>query len=359
MQPIFSLRRLAVVVLILVLTGPGAASAGGPIIPTGSPQAQTADSDPIRRSIPDAANAVGDPLFQLDLGKPTGDSQLVGIEFDGTHYWATGGNSLSDPNKLYRLTQAGALLNVYDQPAACTAWGGRDMAFDGASLYFGCSDQKIHQINPATGGEAGTIPAPLATPRALAYDPATDHFWTADYNSTMFEIDRAGHVVRTCPAPGLSTSGMAWDAGSPGGPYLWLWSQDMTPPVLATRYNPRTCAPTGLAFLGADLDPGGPNNVAGGAAISDAVVPGRLVLLGLHQALSDTLIGYDLGPVLDRRLYLPLIQRALAGDFAPCVGAPSGQVTTPEAGRALFANYLMIYLTRIPGCACGDDPICP
>lgn len=33
----------------------------------------------------------------------------------------------------------------------------------------------------------------------------------------------------------------------------------------------------------------------------------------------------------------PDIPQGLVSDFTPCVGAPSGQVSTPEAGRALFA----------------------
>ena len=36
-------------------------------------------------------------------------------------------------------------------------------------------------------------------------------------------------------------------------------------------------------------------------------------------------------------IYLPLIQHALVSDFAPCVGAPSGKVSTPERSRALIA----------------------
>lgn len=301
---------LAILAVIFMMTWPAAAATTSPGIADGPFAAQPADTDSKSHGIYDSVHSVGEPLFQRDFETPTVDDRLVGVEFDGTYYWVTGGNSLTDPNKLYKLTQSGVLVSSYDQPAACSDWGGRDLAFDGAYLYFGCTDGAIHQVNPATGAQVGAIHAPLALPRALAYDPATDHFWTANFDSTLYEFDRSGAVVRSCPAAGKSTFGMAWDADSPGGPYLWLWSQDMTPPVLASRYNPRTCRMTGLQFIGVDLDPGGTNNVAGGATISNALVTGRLVLVALHQANPDTVVAYDLGPLLNVRVYVPLVLRS-------------------------------------------------
>jgi hypothetical protein len=257
-------------------------------------------------SMTDEPVALGNPLFQLDLEVAIGDNHLVGVEFDGTYYWVTGGNSGSDPNKLYKLNKSGALLTAYDQPGACTGWGGRDLAFDGNYLYFGCDDNYIHQINPATGGQTGTIHAPLATPRALAYDPATDHFWTANYDSTIYEISRLGTVVKSCQAVGLSTYGMAWDAVTAGGPRLWLWSQDGEPLAKASQFNPRTCALTGVSFAGKAI--GTPtNNLAAGAAFSLDLVPGKAVLLGMHQASPDALVGYDVGGWY--RVYLPFVVR--------------------------------------------------
>ncbi len=250
---------------------------------------------------------LGEPLLQLDLQTPTGDDHLVGIEFDGTHYWVTGGNSFVDPNKLYKLSTSGALEATYDQPAACSDWGGRDMAFDGSYLYYGCEDGLIHKIDPATGGQVGTIATPLSLPRALAYDPATDHFWTANWDSTLYEINRLGAVVDSCPAVGLTTYGLAWDASSLGGPYLWLWSQDGSPLVRATQFRPATCELTGVGFQGINL-PGGMVDTAAGATLSAEIVPGRLVLLALHQAEVDTLVGYDLEREVFE-IHMPVLMR--------------------------------------------------
>jgi hypothetical protein len=271
-----------------------------------SPEGPHAEASPAFGSIQSSATAVGTPLFQLDLSTPTGDSLLLGVEFDGTYYWTTGGNSQAEPNKLYKLDLSGALVSTYDQPAGCSGFGGRDMAFDGTYLYFGCDDGYIHQVDPATGAQVETIHAPITPPRALAYDPATDHFWTASWSSAIFELDRSGTVVDFCPSVGQSTGGMAWDAESPGGPYLWLWAPNMPPPGnSASQFDPGSCWMTGVHFRGVDLDPGGTNNTAGGATVSDDVVPGRLVLLAMHLAEPDTLIGYNLLV----RAYLPLVLR--------------------------------------------------
>jgi hypothetical protein len=248
--------------------------------------------------------APGLPLFQVAL-TATNDSQLVGVEFDGAFYWVTGGHSQTDPNRLYKLRPDGGLAAAYDQPAGCSGWGGRDMAFDGKYLYFGCDDGFIHQIDPLTGAQAGSIDAPISLPRALAYDPASDSFWTANWDSTLYQFNRQGATVASCPPVGRSTYGMAWDAGAPGGPVLWLWSQDGPTRALASQLDPDTCLLTGVAFVGQDVSPG--DDAAGGATISGSLIPGRRVFVGLHQNGPDVLVGYDLGQA--SRAFVPCVLR--------------------------------------------------
>ncbi len=251
-------------------------------------QANT-DTAPTSRA-PIGTMALGDLLFEIDFGAVTGDTQLLGVEFDGTYYWVTGGNSGSDPNKLYKINTTGALIATYDQ-SSLAGWGWRDLAFDGTYLY--ASDSGVVQeINPATGLVTGvTIPSPTNPARALAYDPATDHFWAANWDSLLYEFDRTGAIINSFPAVGLSTYGMAWDAWSAGGPFLWLWSQDGPDPLLmASQVNPTTGALTGVSFLGSGVA----GEMAGGAAISNQVVPGKAVFLGMNQGVSDRLGVYEL-----------------------------------------------------------------
>jgi len=244
--------------------------------------------------------ALGDDLFQIDAGVTTGSLVLLGVEVANGSYFVTaaGISSNTEPNVLFELDMSGNVLNQWTLTSA-EPWGLRDLAFDGQYLYASDESGLIMQIDPSTGQFTGvTIDCPLAVCRALAYDPATDHFWSANWDTVIYEIDRTGAVVNSFPAVGLSTYGMAWDAYSPGGPYLWLWSQDGTPLDQASQLDPTTGALTGVSFAGYN-DPSWVDNLAGGATISPDVIPGQLVFIGLHQADSDMIIGYDMDVVMD------------------------------------------------------------
>jgi hypothetical protein len=234
---------------------------------------------------------IGDALFQVDATASTGHTALLGVEYALDSYWVTSGGltGSADPNYLFQLDRDGNVLNSWAQPTVST-WGWRDLAFDGTYLY--ASDSAVvEQIDPATGLPTGvTIACPTNLCRALAYDPATDHFWTADFSSDIWEFDRSGAIVNTY-ANTLAIYGMAWDSWSSGGPYLWVWSQDGDPAVLATQIDPSTGTPTGVSFSGAALLG---SNIAGGASISPDLVVGKLVFVGMHQASSDTIVGYDM-----------------------------------------------------------------
>ncbi|MBN1657754.1 MAG: carboxypeptidase regulatory-like domain-containing protein, partial [Anaerolineae bacterium] len=195
--------------------------------------------------------AVGEEVFNVDVQTPTGDNQLLGVEWALGYWWVTGGNSGLDPNKLYKIDVNGTLVDTFDVPASATGWGWRDLAWDGTYLY-GSASNAIDCFDPVS--EVMT-PACLTGPqnpnRALAYDPATDHFWTANFGSNIYEFDRSGTIVNQYPNT-LAIYGAAWDMYSPGGPYLWVWSQDAAEAtlVLATQIDPATGLPTGVSFVG-------------------------------------------------------------------------------------------------------------
>ncbi len=237
--------------------------------------------------------AMGDAVFQVDAESPTGHIALLGVEWANGYWWVTSGGAggSGDPNEFFQLDKDGNVVNQWPQGTSST-WGWRDLAFDGTYLY--ASDSAVvEQIDPATGAPTGvTIPCPTNPCRALAYDPATDHFWTADFSSDIWEFDRTGTIINTF-ANSLAIYGAAWDMYSDGGPYLWVWSQDGTPASQATQIDPATGTPTGVTFQGVD-PPGG---LAGGADIiagDHPDHPGMLILAGMQQATPDTIVGYDL-----------------------------------------------------------------
>lgn len=240
---------------------------------------------------------IGDELFQIDAETSTGSAVLLGVEYVDGEYWVTAGGitTAEDPNYLYQLDSSGSVIDSWLQ-STTSLWGWRDLAYDGTYLY--TSDSAVvEQIDPETGQATGiTIPCPDNPCRAMAYDPATDHFWTKNFSGPLYEFDRTGAVVNSF-TNALATYGAAWDTWSPGGPFLWLWSQDGPAPnqmALATQIDPGTGDPTGVSFLGSAIGGSSDDNLAGGATINPDIVPGMLVFAGLHQAPSDTIVGYDL-----------------------------------------------------------------
>ncbi len=245
--------------------------------------------------------AVGDELFQFDATAATGHTCILGVEYALGSIWVTSGGQAScstgTDNYLFELAPNGTVLNSWNQNTT-SQYGWRDLAFDGTYLY--ASDSAVVvQINPATGAPTGvTIPSPQNPARALAYDPVSDHFWTANFGSSIYEFDRTGAVVNTF-ANSLAVYGAAWDEYSSGGPYLWVWSQDGTPAVLATQIDPASGAQTGVSFVGSSTDG---TDAAGGATIINGDYPGytgKLVFLGMHQAGNDIAVGYDMDMYVD------------------------------------------------------------
>ena len=234
-----------------------------------------------------------DSVFAAGLGF-LGDTQLLGIEFDGTYFWVTGGNSGSDPNILYKLDAQGAPVQQFNQNGT-TSWGWRDLAFDGEFLY-GSDDGMIDQIDPLTGDITGvTINGPETTNRALAYDPATDHFFTANFGSSIYEFDRSGAVINSW-GNSKAIYGMAYDDISDDGPWLWVFSQDGSPLMEISQFNPSTGTYTGISWQ-CDLITGATDGMAGGACLTTDWDPSIAALFLLVQGTpNDYIYGYEIAP---------------------------------------------------------------
>lgn len=133
--------------------------------------------------------------WTMDIEAITGDPRCLGVEFDGTNIWVTGASDSTIAN-LYKISPGGTLLDTYAQPPANWGnWGWRDLAFDGQYLYAGDetnAPNHITQIDPSNGQPTGVYygPFPVNPCRALAYDPVTDSFWTACWNSLIYQCFR-------------------------------------------------------------------------------------------------------------------------------------------------------------------------
>ncbi|MFH1998152.1 MAG: hypothetical protein ABIK28_00660 [Planctomycetota bacterium] len=233
---------------------------------------------------------LGDVNWTLDMETPTGDNRLLGVEFDGANYWATGAFDFTIAY-LYEISAGGTVVNTYPQPTAnWGGWGWRDLAFDGTYLYTGNPNAGyIVQVDPANGLPTGVQygPFPVTPCRALAYDPAEDCFWTASFTSSLYKCFKDG-TSQTFTNPGLSCYGAAH---SPNG--IWWWSQDGNGSLGSLMAMNGTF--TGDTFDG-DLSMGG--GIAGGAGAYD-LGGNNWELVGMHQGTPDYAAGYDINMSLD------------------------------------------------------------
>jgi len=234
----------------------------------------------------------GDEVMTFDPQTPTNDEACLGMEFDGTYFWVTGRHPVDEVHKLHKFDRTGAYIESFDQGTSST-WGWRDLAFDGTYLY-GSDENGISQIDPATGQEIGSLPMPnsISPPmRGFAYDPATDHFWAANFGSNIIEFDRAGQTINSY-ANTLAIYGLAWDDASADGPWLWTFSQDGVPALLVSQFDPNSGSYTGNSFVAIDHN-GGNDDIAGGACFTTAWDPSFGVFFGLVQGQLSS-VSYDL-----------------------------------------------------------------
>jgi len=258
----------------------------------GSPLTRAADVSPYQGD--PGVFAPGDSIWGFDSQTGPNDNQCLGVEWVPLtdKFYVTGGNTGVDPNRVYVYDHNGTYLRMWNQPAASTGWGGRDLAWDGRYLAHGTgTGTTIYLCDTAGTYLARTITGPQNPIRGLAFDPATRTYWTAGFATAVVNFDTTGAVLHTY-ASTKNTYGMAWDTITVGGPWLWVFSQDGTPACQASQFNPRTGVYTGVAY---QLMMG---NIAGGASFSghwgDAM--GKYGLFCLDQALVvDRVILMELG----------------------------------------------------------------
>jgi hypothetical protein len=276
------------------------------------------------------SRVLGSTLFRYDVESIAGSARLLGVEFDGTNFYISGGTVGGVGHEIYVINQTGGLVTQYLQPgAAVGSWGFRDLAWDGTYLYGGQDSWNpgmFHQIDPATGTLIKSIgPVGSLNPtRALAYDETTDTFWTASWGSDLFHVDRNGIVIGNYPDINSSKYGMAKCDGN-GLAYIWdqalgTFGYEIDLSVVPPLY-------TGRSF---PADPNGAplNNLAGGACcyvnddMNDGVNPnvdGIWKFVGLHQSTPDVIFGYEIDMAQLPLVSLPKIISATG--LAPAANA--------------------------------------
>jgi hypothetical protein len=246
------------------------------------------------------SKTAGNILWYCDvqhLASPDSDFQIVGIETLRDTIFITGGNNGLDPNRVHVWIRTGSacqyLYSVF-QPAASTGWGWRDLACDGTYLYgsysnilncFYVTPAGVVAV-PANNITVSGLPAGLII-RAVAFDPDSNWFWTADFSNNIYAFNRAGAIKRTY-ANGRAIYGLAYDNVTPGGPFLWANVQDS---CNVYQFNPATGVYTGVVYSGWGDDDPGISGIAGGLCVLErgpSFKGNNVTLLGITQMVAPT-----------------------------------------------------------------------
>jgi hypothetical protein len=105
-------------------------------------------------------------------------------------------------------------------------------------LYFACSDKGVFWREATTGSTVGSfgLPAGATYLKALDFDNGnpTAPLWLGDSRAwRLWNLTPAGSVVRSFRTPFGSTSGVAYDNDTAGGPFLFAASSSIPPVIYA------------------------------------------------------------------------------------------------------------------------------
>jgi hypothetical protein len=204
----------------------------------------------------------------------------MGCEFVEGEWWVTGGGGPGGQNLIYRFGSDGAFLGSMSQPST-SAVGWFDLACDSQYIY-GSDDHNLTGVDHQ-GVVQTVILCPVDPARAVAYDPASDHFWVTEYTQDFYEIDRQGTIIRQIPNSGsgeLSVTGLAWYAQDANGFKLYIFSQNGVGTLTRiTRLNPVSQAQEFVVDL-----PGLTGDRAGGCTITPGWNSTLVVFGGVFQS---------------------------------------------------------------------------
>ena len=154
-----------------------------------------------------------DSIGVINLTQVAQDVSLHGCEFAYDRWWVSGIGT-DGHHELHTFDRDGNETgSVHLASTNPSDW--LDLAFDGRLLW-GSQGHNIVGVD-TLGNVVRTIAAPYQPNRAVTFDPASRHFFVADYTTDIVEIDSAGGVIQTIPNPGLTISGLAWNSTDSAG----------------------------------------------------------------------------------------------------------------------------------------------
>ncbi len=201
-----------------------------------------------------------DVVFEWNITQRSLLNRIMGAEFADDRFYLTCADPEVGP-KVVVLDWEGNLVRTIDQPVETVGWGLRDLAWDGEFLY---ASQNNRIYGFSTGGDLSSeqAGAPIELNRALAYDSETDGFWSAEWDSDWYLVNRDGEIQMQWDEHGLSgIYGFAYHQNDPDGMFLYALNLEEDGSTGIYRSNPQEGtieqvhalegAPTGCFITGA------------------------------------------------------------------------------------------------------------
>ncbi len=240
------MSKMKIFVVILAI---GILAAGSYVYATGEKalrETPAADVSPERgdlRATPPVESsqilAYGDELAYFRVEAQVNDFQILGIAFDGSYMWLTGGGS-GGTNMLYKFDAAGSFMLSFIQ-ASPAGWGWRDLCYEAATnKLWGSASGIIQEINPITGLATGaSIPSPVNPARAEAWQPpgtnpgpesgqtgTRGYIWTGSFSGNLYRVCVATGVADGPYSNSWTVYGAAWNDCDDCPPDEKLWWTD-------------------------------------------------------------------------------------------------------------------------------------
>ncbi len=247
--------------------------------------------------------ALWDIQFNYNATAATaGDVGMAGVIFFNNEFWVSKWGS----DTIYRFSATG-VLNSEFLIAGLT--GVRSLTTDGSYIYAGTNSNTIYKINPTL--QQLTPPHITANAsisfnvRFCTYDATLNAgaggFWIGNFSTDIVALDMSGNTLSTIPAATHGLMGMygaAIDNYTTGGPFLWIFDQSGTSMTTLYQLYATTGTQTGLVhdvMSDVGLAQGLSSGLAGGAFISNLLVPTKITLGGIIQGTpKNILFGYEL-----------------------------------------------------------------
>ena len=226
-------------------------------------------------------------LWDVLFAWPATDGARPGVEADMNNvYISCWSASFAPPWFETHEKMTGTLIETFDISGATAI---RDLAYDGTYFYGSSATSTLYQMDFAshtlvssysTGASAGI--------RHISYDPNLDNgnggFWCGNW-SDMNAIAMDGTLLWSGP-PMNSCYGNAFDDESTGGPFLWTFTQEVSPSDAIIRqwaisYSPFSLTETGVVYDATAVPGVDPTALAGGLAATP--VGTKYALLANYQ----------------------------------------------------------------------------